>query len=277
MESSGLNSKFSILRQAKLLNGILHNSEVWSNLKSEDIKMDEFLHRSIFKAHSKTFIEFLHLETGTKPIRIIIASIRLNYLYNILTKPEHELIRRVYEIQKVETSKGDWIELIRDDFELIGETFDENIIKSMNKHKFKKFVRMKIEKAAFNYLEQIKLTHSKVKHIKYDKLKAQPYIQSDEFNDDQICELFALRSRMVGVKGNFSGLYRNNLKCSFGCNENETQEHLLDCNFLVNKLEDKSILAESEYSDLFGNINQQVEITKCYSEILEIRERFIET
>ena len=49
-----------VLRQAMLLNGILHNSEVWSDLKLNEVKLleevDEFLIRSIFKAHSKTCI-----------------------------------------------------------------------------------------------------------------------------------------------------------------------------------------------------------------------------
>ena len=100
-----------------LINGILHNSEAWSNLKLDDIKMfedvDEYLLRSIFKAHSKTSLEFLHLETGTKPIRFIVASRRLNYLYNILTKDENELIKRVYMAQKQKPTKGDWISLIK--------------------------------------------------------------------------------------------------------------------------------------------------------------------
>ena len=79
-----------------LINGILHNSEAWSDVKDSDVKLledvDEHLIRSIFKAHSKTPLEFLHLETGTVPIKFIIASRRLNYLHNILSKPEPELI-----------------------------------------------------------------------------------------------------------------------------------------------------------------------------------------
>ena len=113
--------------------------------------MDGFLLRSIFKAHSKTCIEFLHLETGTKPIRFVIASRRLNYLHNILTKPEHELTRQVYEAQKTKTTKGDWIELVKDDLDLIGEALDEEKFNSMIDYQFKKFVRMKIDQAAFNY------------------------------------------------------------------------------------------------------------------------------
>ena len=47
-----------ILRQAMLINGRLHNSEAWSDVKDSDVKLlediDEHLLRSIFKAHSKT-------------------------------------------------------------------------------------------------------------------------------------------------------------------------------------------------------------------------------
>ena len=63
-----------ILRQAMLIKGILFNMEVWSDVKDSDIKLlenvDEFLIRSLFKAHSKTSIEFLHTETGTVPINL---------------------------------------------------------------------------------------------------------------------------------------------------------------------------------------------------------------
>jgi len=65
-------------------------------------------------------------------------------------------------------------------------------------------VKSNIEKAAFNYLEGIKATHSKIKHIKYRKLEVQPYILSYELSNDDINTLFALRSRMTPVKNNFS-------------------------------------------------------------------------
>ena len=60
-----------ILRQAMLINGIVYNSEAWSDVKEEDIRsleeVDEFLLRSKFKAHCKTQIEYLYLETGFIP------------------------------------------------------------------------------------------------------------------------------------------------------------------------------------------------------------------
>ena len=40
-------------------------------------------------------------------------------------------------------------------------------------------------------------------------------------------------------------------------------------------MEDKSELAEIEYSDLFQEIEQQVQITKTYAKIFKIREELI--
>ena len=110
-----------ILRQAMLFNGIVYNSEAWSDVKEEDIRsleeVDECLLRSIFKAHCKTPLEYLYLETGCIPIRNIVSSRRLNYLHNILTKDKSEMIHRVYEGQKQNKSEGDWIGLFRKDCE----------------------------------------------------------------------------------------------------------------------------------------------------------------
>ena len=150
------------------------------------------------------------------------------------------------------------------------------MVKQMSKNKFKQFVKIRTEKAAFNYLETTKQKHSKVKQIQYTKLEAQPYVLSEEFKDEQICELFALRSRMIQVKRNFIGKYRQDLLCSLGCSVEETQDHLLDCKLLIEKMEDITILADVDHSDLFGTVQEQLAVTKCFSEILHIRENLIQ-
>ena len=269
------------LRQAMLINGMLQNSEAWSNLTLQDIEIleevDEFLLRSIFKAHSKTPKEFLHLETGTKPIRFIIASRRLNYFHNIIKRSNNELTKQVYEAQKLKTTKGDWVELVQKDFELIGEPFDEEKFTKMSKYQCKKFVKERTAKAAFNYLENLKSTHSKIKQIRYKKLSPQSYILSDKLSNEDVIMLFGLRSRMTQVKRNFPTKYKDNLECMLGCTVEETQSHLLDCSYILDKMEDKSILAECEYSDLFKNDDDQIKITKIFSEIIKIRDTILET
>ena len=124
-----------------LINGMLFNSEAWHALTKTHIKqlelVDNQLLRKIFNAHPKTSTAFLHLETGTMPIEFIIASRRLNYLHNILARDKNELVARVFNVQCENPSKGDFIELIQNDFKLINEKFDKQLITSMSKNQFK--------------------------------------------------------------------------------------------------------------------------------------------
>ena len=87
------------LRQAMLINGILYNSEVWHNMSIKDAvifeKVDEALLRGLLNAHPKTPLEALYLETKSIPIRYILASPRILYLYNILRKDKTEMIRKI--------------------------------------------------------------------------------------------------------------------------------------------------------------------------------------
>ena len=124
------------LRQAMLVNGCLFNSEAWHGVKETDIKLlekvDESLLRGILNSHGKIPLEALYLETGALPIRFIIASRRLMYLHSILEKDSKELVRRIYDAQKANTSPGDFVELIAEDKAAINLSISEEQIESLN-------------------------------------------------------------------------------------------------------------------------------------------------
>ena len=88
------------LRQAMFLNRVLFNCETWHNIKDADIAelnlIDNQLLRYVCSAHAKTPVEFLFLETGAWPISYVIASRRMNYLREILTRDKNELVKRVF-------------------------------------------------------------------------------------------------------------------------------------------------------------------------------------
>ena len=75
------------LREALLINSILFNSEAWQGITNAEIEMlekvDEDLLRGIIKPNSKIPTELLYLETGSLPIRFILKSRRISYLYTI--------------------------------------------------------------------------------------------------------------------------------------------------------------------------------------------------
>ena len=122
------------LRQAILLNGILFNSEAWQGITDADLeqleKVDEALLRGLLKGHSKVAVEALYLETGTIPIKFIIKNRRVCYLYTILKKEDKELVKEVYNAQKINPSVGDFYKLVEDD---LAKSSAKRVTNSANK------------------------------------------------------------------------------------------------------------------------------------------------
>ena len=109
-----------LLRQPLFLNGILYNSEARSDFSEKDVgdfeKIDEYLLRSLFKGPARTPLEILHLETGTLPIKYIIAMRRIMYHRDIVSRNDSELVKKIYLAQKQKPMKFQWIKLLEKDF-----------------------------------------------------------------------------------------------------------------------------------------------------------------
>ena len=63
----------------------------------------------ICNGYAKTPTEFYYLETGALPFGSTIASRRIMYHHNIISREEKELVRRVYETQKGKPTKVDFL------------------------------------------------------------------------------------------------------------------------------------------------------------------------
>ena len=110
-----------------------------------------------------------------------------------------------------------------------------------------------------------------MRSIRYSKLASQGYINSELFSNEEIDTLFALRSKMIRVKNNFYNGNSNTL-CSYGCIQVESSEHLMECKYLTDKMNDSSVLAEASYSDIYGSIEEQKQIAVIYTGLNKIRE-----
>ena len=71
---------------------------------------------------------------------------------------------------------------------------------------------------------------------------------------------------MVEVKTNFKTKYWPNLTCYF-CPQEDSQSHLLDCQFLTQGLDTSGI----EYENIFQDIKQQEKIARLLNQILKQR------
>ena len=126
-------------------------------------QVDSALLKGLVDGHSKTPSCFHYLETGSLMLRHIIRINRLMYHYHILSLKEEETVRKIYEKQKEEHSKGDWIELLKNDFEFMGIDLDEQEIKGTPKSIYRKKIKDLIRKAAFKELTENKNLNIKLK------------------------------------------------------------------------------------------------------------------
>ena len=161
-----------LLRNSILVNSLLFTSETWSNIKEEDIKrleqVDQSLLNHLVSGHSKSPLEFVYLETGSLKLRCILTQNRLMFHHHLLGLDENETLKKIYVKQKKETTKGDWFQLLKEDFTFIEEVMDENKIKLYSKEEYKRIVKKLVRRAAFQYLIKERIVILKLK--KYSTL-----------------------------------------------------------------------------------------------------------
>ena len=145
-----------------------------------------------------------------------------------MNRDSKELVRRIYEEQIRNPSKGDFIELIKSDFQTISEVQDDKKIANTTKNNYKKYIKNCIRNAAFKYLTDLQSTHSKVRELKYQNLETQKYMITPIFTNEEVSMLHALRSKTTKCKANFKFKYSNeDLFCTVCHTEIEEQQHLL--------------------------------------------------
>ena len=274
------------LRRALFVNSVLFNCETWHNLRDSDIKdlvlIDHQLLRYICSSQAKTAIEFLYLETGSISLSHIISSRRMNYFYEIITRADSELVKRVYMAQKEKPSPGDFIHLVKSDFEFIGISFNEEMFCQMSQAQYKSLIHRKLYAAAFNEFSSLQAQHSKVRDIPYTDLSIQKYLKCPDFTKEDCKLLTALRSHSVqGFKANFSSVHKNDMSCPLKCddsNNEDSQIHMMSCKAILSRL-DMKYIQETEnikYTDLYGSVHNQRIAVRHLSTLLDVRRNTLE-
>jgi hypothetical protein len=163
---------------------------VWHSVQDSDIAhfvaIDQYLLRGLVKAHAKVPLEHLYLETAALPIPYIVSARRLIYLQTILHRSDEEITKRIYMCQYNNPSPGDWCNLVEEDFNQIGIHMSREHITSLSPYEYKKYIKNMVRNTAFQNLDQIKATHTKVQNNYYKNMdKPQEYLTSKLFSNQQ--------------------------------------------------------------------------------------------
>ena len=102
-----------ILMNVMLRGSILYACDMYYNIKENELRqlerIEEGFLRKIFKTTRGCPITQLYLEIGQHPARFEVQKMRLMYLKYILEEREDSLLRRFFQLQLEEPTKGDWV------------------------------------------------------------------------------------------------------------------------------------------------------------------------
>ena len=110
----------------------------------------------------------------------------------------------------------------------------------------------------FTALKATQEDHIKIKHIKYNEFKLQPYLASELFTYEEASTVFNMRGNTVnGFKKCFPTFYANDIQCKLGCLNEDSISHLLKCTQL-------GVSSEITDTDIFGSTKQQHEAVTVF-------------
>ena len=81
---------------------------------------------------------------------------------------------------------------------------------------------------------------------------------------------------MLDVKDNFKRQYLDT-NCIFGCNESDSQYHLLNCGTILKHCPQLYNDEITEYEDISGNIDKQVQCAQLFQHIWDVRVKLLNT
>ena len=214
--------------------------------------------------------------TGKLPIQFIIAKKRFMYLWEILSRNPSEIIYKVYKLQEMKPTIGDWFLMMKEERKKYAINITDEEIKSLSKHKFKTLVQKKIHRYAFDYLLSLGKSHSKsrktIESLNSDQLETQQYLVTNQLTTPQRQLMYYIQSNSYDVKANYKKKYVHDMTCR-SCKINDSYEditHLTICRTLN---DDKLSYANPE--DIYSNLDKQIQFIK-YFEKIDLKRKLLE-
>ena len=175
-------------------------------------------------------------------------------------------------MQKLKSCKGDWVLAVEEDKVKFGITESDFEITAMSKEKFKATIREKIDYHVVQSLNNIAENHSKSEKLINYEFKRKAYLTDRRFTKEDVQILFSLRTKMFDCKTNFQNQYKDDLTCRVckAITSVENEDHLLLCEELNNKKYDV------QFSDVFGNTDQQYNAVIAFKQVLRRRKVYFD-
>ena len=128
----------------------------------------------------------------------------LNILQYILYQPTDSLLYKMYQIQKENPTKGDWVSSVTELMETYNINLTLNQIQDMKRSLFKNHVKRQVEKLAFTSLTLKQKGGKKGQKLGYKCLEMADYLLPEcEISYQEKIEKFHIRTEMNDLPFNY--------------------------------------------------------------------------
>ena len=262
---------YKLMREGMLIGGLLTNSESWINIINKDIdcleKPDTILQRKVVSSMGNPCKAFMMLELGIIPVRYILIQKRMQFLHYILGESTDAMLRKVFEAQKQESKKGDFVALTNKDKVALGISLSDQEIQQMSKWKWKKIVKENTKIAALRYLNNENSKRNKTKDIVFRDLKMCEYLKQNQ-RTSLSKFIFCIRSKSLDIKEWQSWKYEDEW-CVMCLQYPETMDHFSVC-------KEYGDVLELSWTEINGeNTSKQIEIGIFLEKRYKMRQKLI--
>ena len=190
---------------------------------------------------------------------------------------ENELVRKVFNMQKLSSCKTDWVVQLNADLKLCDISLSEEEVRNMKKYAFSVLVNKKVRHAAINHIILLRNKHSKSEKLSPSN-GLKEYLKCCQLSIEEQRLLFSMKCRMSDLKVNYQNKHRNDLSCAL-CREDimESESHLLQCKDLVGEESLVDEIGNIKPEDIYGNLKDQICAIKLWKKLFKVRRWKLET
>ena len=135
---------------------MIFHVESWSNVTKEDLeelsKIDRIFLCSVLNLPKTAPKEAPYLKLGLQGIDMIVMNRRVNYFREIMTRKTKNMLQNLIMLMWNKPTKGDWTQLVKEDFRALGIDDPLNFIQNTSKTKFKRYAKESVSKLSFKRL-----------------------------------------------------------------------------------------------------------------------------
>lgn len=244
-------SIYILLHNMIFVASVLFNCQVWTNVSKSDMELLGSIQvkvlRKILNARRMTSTSFLFLELGILPLKYEVHIRQLTFLHHIVNLDERDPVKLVWRSLSMLPEYRNWWSETKDLMDRYKIELEEEEIVSMSEGTYKKLVREKVKNLAFDELKKDVASKTKTRNLDYPVFETQKYLLTLPLKSAQT--ISRARSKTLDIKHHTPFLFKN-MTCRVCRSHDETLDHILNCEQVLEIGDVEACLSSSDVSTL---------------------------